>query len=86
MGGMSSYKKHGKGILLHDDGSAAITDYHYDTPNGQTVIFRENSITSVLFKNNIEYEIAYKVGRFVIKFPFNDNSHQPNGIGVLIDY
>lgn len=40
MGGMSSYKKHGKGILLHDDGSAVITDYLHDTPTGHTIVFR----------------------------------------------
>lgn len=53
MGGMSAYKKHGKGIMLHDDGSAVITDYLHDTPSGHSIIFRENSITSVLYKNNI---------------------------------
>ena len=40
MGGMSSYKKHGKGLLLHDDGSAVITDYLHDTPTGHSIIFR----------------------------------------------
>ena len=25
MGGMSGYKKHGKGLILHDDGSAVIS-------------------------------------------------------------
>lgn len=53
MGGMSSYKKHGKGILLHDDGSAAITEYLHDTPTGHTVIFRENSISSVFYRSNV---------------------------------
>jgi hypothetical protein len=40
MGGISAYKKHGKGVLLHDDGSSVITDYLHDSPTGQTIIFR----------------------------------------------
>jgi len=40
MGGMNSYKKHGKGILLHDDGSAVVTEYTNDIPSGHNVIFR----------------------------------------------
>jgi len=86
MGGMSAYKKHGRGIILHDEGAAAITEYQHDTPCGHTIIFRENSITSVLIKSSSEYEIAYKVGRTIIRIPFNDNLHVANGVGVLIDY
>jgi len=40
MGAMNSYKKHGKGILLHDDGAAAITEYINDIPSGHTIVFR----------------------------------------------
>lgn len=50
---MNAYKKHGKGILLHDDGSSVITDYLHDIPTGHSIIFREHSISSVLHKNNI---------------------------------
>lgn len=85
-GGMSAYKKHGKGLLLHDDGAAVITDYLHDTPNGHNIIFRENSIASVLFKSASEYEIVYKTGKSIIKIPFAENSERANGLGVLIDY
>jgi len=53
MGGMSLYKKHGKGILLHDDGSSVVTEYQHDSPTGQNIIFRENSISSVCYKTNV---------------------------------
>lgn len=48
---MSGFKKHGKGLILHDDGSAVISDYLHDTPNGHNIIFRENSIISMLHFN-----------------------------------
>lgn len=40
MGGMNAYKKDGKGIVLHDDGSAAITEHLHDNLSGHTIIFR----------------------------------------------
>lgn len=67
---MSAYKKHGRGLLLHDDGAAVITEYLHDTPTGHNIIFRDNSISSVLFKNSSDYEIAYKAGKCIIKIPF----------------
>ena len=86
MGGMSSYKKHGKGLILHDDGSAMISEYLHDTPTGHNIIFRENSITSILYLSMSEFQIAYKQGNYIIMVSFNDGSMRANGGGVLIDY
>ena len=86
MGGMSGFKKHGKGLILHDDGSAVISDYLHDTPTGHNIIFRENSIISMLYLNPNEFEIAYKQGNYIILLPFNDGTMKTNGSGVLIDY
>ena len=86
MGGMDNLQRHGRGILLHDDGSSAVTEYSRDVPVGHNIIFRENSITSVLFISSTHYEIAYKVGRVILKVPFADASHRAHGNGVLIDY
>jgi hypothetical protein len=86
MGSMLSSEKHGKGLLLHDDGATVVTEYHHDAPSGHNVIFRDNSITSILFRTHLDYEIAYKVDRFIIKIPFSDSSHRANGTGCLIDY
>lgn len=55
MGGMSGYKKHGKGIMLHDDGSSVITEYLHDTITGHNIIFRDNSITSIVFSSSTEF-------------------------------
>lgn len=86
MGGMSAYKKHGKGILLHDDGSCVITDYLHDTPTGHNIIFRDNSITSIAYSSPYEFEISYKASNYIINIPFADGNEQPHGSGILIDY
>lgn len=61
MGDMLSSSKHGKGLLLHDDGATVVSEYSHDAPTGHNIIFRDNSITSILFRNALDYEIAYKV-------------------------
>lgn len=86
MGGMSGFKRHGRGILLHDDGSSVITEYLHDTPAGHNIIFRENSITSLLYCNSQELEVAYKQGHCILLVPFTDNSFKAHGTGLLIDY
>ena len=86
MGGMSGYKKHGKGLVLHDDGSAMVSDYLHDTPTGHNIIFRENSLTSILYLSPSEFQIAYKQSHYIILIPFNDGSHKANGPGILLDY
>lgn len=86
MGGMVSHSKQGKGLLLHDDGSTVVSEYQNDTPSGHNIIFRDNSIASILFRNGADYEIAYKIDKLIIKIPFNDSTHRANGEGYLIDY
>lgn len=83
---MSSYKKHGKGLIIHDDGSSVISDYLHDTPTGQTIIFRENSLSSMVFSSPHEFDIAYKQGHYILTIPFVDNSFKAHGSGILIDY
>lgn len=40
MGGMNASQKHGKGLLLHDNGASVITEYNHDSPSGHNIIFR----------------------------------------------
>lgn len=86
MGGMLSNSKHGKGLLLHDDGATVVSEYQHDAPSGHNIIFRDNSITSILFRNSLDYDIAYKVDKYIIKIPFTDTTHRANGPACLIDY
>ncbi len=40
MGGMTSYKRNGQGILLLDDGSSVVSEYCFDSMTGHNIIFR----------------------------------------------
>jgi hypothetical protein len=67
---MVSFKRNGKGIFLMDDGTSAITHYSHDTPIGNNIYYRDNSIISVLhLKNNIT-EFAIRKAHYLIKIPF----------------
>lgn len=40
MGGMTANQRNGKGILLHDDGSAVICEHISGVMTGHNIIFR----------------------------------------------
>lgn len=86
MGGVTSYKRNGQGIMLLDDGTSIISEYCFDSMTGHNVIFRENCIISVLFLKNGMYEVVLRTGQCVIKVPYYEKDDLPNGNGVLIDY
>lgn len=86
MGGTSSYKRNGNGILLIDDGTSVISEYCFDSMSGHNIVFRDNSIISVLFLKKNMYEIVIRFGYFIAKIPFYDRENQPSGNGLLIDY
>lgn len=52
MGGIKSFKKEGKGILLHDNGVCALTSYHNDLPHGHNIYIDRQSLLSVNFYKN----------------------------------
>ena len=39
MGGISSFKKHGKGIIIHDNGISALTNYYNDLKHGHNIYY-----------------------------------------------
>jgi hypothetical protein len=70
MGGMTSYKRNGNGLMLIDDGTSVISEYCFDTMTGHNIIFRENCLMSVLFLKNSMYEVVVRTGQKIIKLPF----------------
>lgn len=86
MGGMTSYKKNGSGIMLIDEGTSMITEYCFDNMVGHNIIFRENCIMSVLILKNNVTEVAIRTGQCLIKLPFVERETLPNGNGVMVDY
>ena len=48
MGNMLGYKLHGRGILLHDDGTSAITTYQHGNLSGHSLLIRKDTIVSMI--------------------------------------
>lgn len=60
MGGIKSFKKDGKGILLHDDGISALTSYYNDLLHGHNIFFDNYGILSAIYNKNKLVEAAYR--------------------------
>lgn len=52
MGGIKAFQKHGRGILLHDNGTSAVTNYFNDFKNGHNIFYKQNCIMSVEYRKN----------------------------------
>lgn len=46
MGGIKSFKKDGKGLLLHDCGLSVLTNYSNDVMHGHNVFFADHCLLS----------------------------------------
>lgn len=46
MGGIKSFKKDGKGILIHDCGVSVITNYMNDLMHGHNIFFSQHCLLS----------------------------------------
>ncbi len=70
MGGIRSFKKEGRGILLHDDGISAITSYHNDLLHGHNIFFDSYGLLSAVYNKNRLSECAYRTEGFLIFLPY----------------
>jgi hypothetical protein len=52
MGGIKSFKKDGKGILLHDCGLSILTSYYNDLMHGHNIFFDNYNLLSAIFSKN----------------------------------
>jgi hypothetical protein len=46
MGGIKSFKKEGRGILLHDNGTSVISSYYNDLLHGHNIFFMQHCLLS----------------------------------------
>jgi hypothetical protein len=49
MGGIKSFKKEGKGILLHDSGLSILSSYANDQMHGHNIFFAQHCLLSAEF-------------------------------------
>jgi hypothetical protein len=86
MGGMTSFKRNGVGLMLWDDGTSAVIDSCFDSLTSHSLFFRESTIVSLLHLRKGSFEVALRTEHLILKLPFYDCEDLPNGNGLLIDY
>ena len=52
MGGIRSFKKEGRGIMLHDNGVSMLTSYYNDLLHGHNILFDNYCLLSAIFNKN----------------------------------
>lgn len=52
MGGIKSFKKEGRGIILHDNGICIITSYFNDLLHGHNIYFDNYCLLSTIYSKN----------------------------------
>jgi|JI6StandDraft_1071083.scaffolds.fasta_scaffold11543_3 hypothetical protein len=61
MGSTKIFQRDGRGILLHDDGTSALTSYEKDMLHGYNLmVMPDNSLVSAKYNKNKLVEVAYK--------------------------
>jgi len=85
MGGIKSFKKDGKGILIHDGGLSVITSYVNDLMHGHNVFFSQHCLLSAEFAKGKLVEGVYRTDGFLGYFHFNSES-QLEGKCILLNY
>jgi hypothetical protein len=83
MGSTKIFQRDGRGILLHDDGTSAITSYEKDMLHGYNVLLRPNN--SVVSAKNKLVDVAYKREGVLFYGRFN-NHEQLDSSATIINY
>lgn len=71
MGGVNSFQKNGKGIIIHDNGVSAITSYYNDLKHGHNIYFSENCLISAEFCKNKCKEIVFRIPNYLLFIKYN---------------
>lgn len=85
MGGIKSFKKDGRGILLHDNGQSVITSYSNDLLHGHNIFFDNYALLSANYNKNKLVELAYRCEGFLVYLNYN-NDKQLEGKTILLNY
>jgi hypothetical protein len=60
MGGIKSFKKEGRGIILHDNGICILTSYYNDLLHGHNIYFDRYCLLSAIYSKNKIVEAAFR--------------------------
>jgi hypothetical protein len=85
MGGIKSFKKDGRGILLHDDGISAITSFYNDLLHGHNIFFDNYGLLSAIYNKNRLVEGVYRTEGFLVNLSYNAEG-ELEGKAILLNY
>lgn len=74
MGGIKSFQKHGRGIIIHDNGASVISEYHNDMKNGHNIVIYEHCVLSIFYNKNRVQELAMRIPNYLILLRFGTSS------------
>jgi hypothetical protein len=85
MGGIKSFQKNGRGIILHDNGTNGITSYYNDLLHGHNIFFTNYCFLSGEYNKNKLTEAVYRTDGFMFYAVYNFDG-QLEGKAILVNY
>ena len=73
MGPVKNFKKEGKGILLHDNGTSLLCHYQNDHLHGLNLLFSQHCLLSAEFNKGKLVEAVYRTYGFLVYLHFNQD-------------
>lgn len=71
MGGIKSFKKDGKGILIHDCGVSVITNYLNDLMHGHNIFFSQHCLLSAEYVKGKIVDCVYRTDGYMAHLYYN---------------
>lgn len=83
MGAVKNFQKQGAGILIHDNGTTLLSNYHQDMLHGYNVaIFKDGSTASLKYHKDVITEALFKTSENILFIKYRKGS--PDGGAVLL--
>ena len=73
MGGTINNNRHGVGLILHDNGTSAITNYYQNVLHEHNIFFKNNCIASINYNKGKLEEVVYRTDGFLVNMSYNEN-------------
>ena len=85
MGGIDCFKKHGRGIILMDNGTCILTNHSHDNMIYHNIFFRDHSLTSVFINVDRTKSVCFRSGPYLNYFKLTSKDII-DGVGYFIHY
>jgi hypothetical protein len=85
MGGVKTFQKNGRGLLLHDNGTNLVSSYYNDLLHGHNIFFSNCRLLSTEYSKNKLMEAVYRTDGFLLATAYN-NDGQLDGKTMLLNY